>query len=662
MVKTYCRICEAACGLEAQIDGSRVTSLRPDNSHPVSKGFVCAKGTRFAEVATHPSRVIYPMRRNRCDCDQTELERVSWTAAVDETASRIRAIVERHGPHAVGVYFGNPIAFNSLGSLALMAFLDGVRTRNVYSAGSQDCSNKFAGARILYGSPVIHPVPDFARCDLAVVFGSNPLVSQSSFVRLEGGSRVFQDIVDRGGHVVWIDPRRTESAARWGTHLAIRPGADVWLILALLGLFANDAQPQTGVDGLAEILAFAQSVSVDEAAARTGIAAADILSLADRVRAARSTALHMSVGVNQGGYGTLAYVALHALAYATGNFDRAGGWLVHPAAHAFAAGYTKLGPDHSHSSRIGHFPSVMGALPASILADEILEPGDGQIRGMLVIAGDPLLSVPGGNRLREAFSRLEFLACIDMFENRTGAGADVILPVASWLERWDVALTTVPFQTDSLVQIASATVSPPGEARADAQILRDLAIALGSRRGVWKFLGRNIERWLPSPTYGIRGIAPTPGRYFLRHRLCLWDPALGSDADRLRAAPLANADACPGTWRLLSRRRRLGHNSWLHGAHRDGDAEPHAWIGATDLARLGIPGGGDVVITTESGALSIHAKPAAGLARRTVVVPHGIPGLNVNALIPAGPDTIERLSGMAIMTGIPVRLTRTEPN
>ena len=216
VVKTYCRICEAACGLDAEIDGGRVGSLRPDHSHPVSKGFVCAKGTRFAEVATHPSRVIYPMRRTRDAGDRTGLTRISWTAAIDETGARIRAIVERHGPDSLGVYFGNPIAFNSLGSVALMALLDSLRTRNVFSAGSQDYSNKFAGARILYDSPIIQPLPDFARCDLAVVFGSNPLVSQSSFVRLEGGSRVFQAIVDRGGHVVWVDPRRTESATRWG--------------------------------------------------------------------------------------------------------------------------------------------------------------------------------------------------------------------------------------------------------------------------------------------------------------------------------------------------------------------------------------------------------------------------------------------------------------
>jgi len=626
---------------------------------------VCAKGTRFAEVAAHPSRVIYPMRRTRDDGDRTGLTRISWTAAIDEIGARIRAIVERHGPDALGVYFGNPIAFNSLGSVALMALLDSLRTRNVFSAGSQDCSNKFAGARILYGSPIIQPLPDFARCDLAVVFGSNPLVSQSSFVRLEGGSRVFQAIVDRGGHVVWVDPRRTESATRWGDHLAIRPGTDVWLILVLLGLFADDTQPYARVEGLPNILALARSVSIVEAATRTGIAAEDILALADRIRTARRTALHMSVGVNQGGFGTLAYVALHALAYATGNFDRAGGMLVHPAAHAFAAGYAKLRLGRSRSSRIGDFPSVMGALPASILADEILAPGDGQIRAMLVIAGDPLQSVPGGERLRKAFSRLEFLGCVDMFENDTGAGADIILPSASWLERWDVALTTIPFQTDSLVQMTGAVAPAPGEARNDARILADLAIALGSRRKMWTLLrgtlGQKIGRWLPAPTYGIRGMTPHPGRYFLRHRLRLWDGDLTADAERLRATPLPNDEAWPGRWRLLSRRRRLGHNGWLHGARRDGDAEPHALIGADDLAGLGLPKGGGVVISSAAGSLSILAKPRQGLSPRTVVVPHGVPGVNVNALIPAGPDTIERLSGMAMMTGIPVHVTRAEP-
>ncbi|MFN7950220.1 MAG: molybdopterin-dependent oxidoreductase [bacterium] len=660
-VRTYCRICEAACGLLVECDERGTPHrIRPDKDHPTSRGFACAKGTRFLEVATHPERLRHPLLR----APDGRLSAVAWPDALAAVGRSLRPILDQHGPNAIGVYFGNPLAFNALGSFALLGFLRALDSRNVFSAGSQDCNNKFAAAKVLHGSPMIHPIPDLASTELAVMFGSNPMVSQASFVHLEGGSLVFDEIVARGGEVIWIDPRRTESAARCGRHLAIRPGTDVWLILALLHALAQRAPAKRLLDsrvtGLDELLTAAADVPIERAAARTGIPADAIGALIERIAAAKSTAFHLSVGVNQSGFGTLACAALQALAFVTGNLDRAGGSLFHPAGVAMAKAYRAAGLDRELWSRIGRFPSVMGTLPGGILADEILTAGPEQIRAMIVIAGNPVTSIPGGERLAQAFRQLDYLVCVDHFENDTGRLANVLLPSASWLERWDFATTTVPFQRTPLVQVAGAALPPPGEARNDAVILSDLALSLGLTRRPSYAARLAQSRFLPRPRYGLPGLKPRPGKYLGRGPLTpgrqvrFWDPSFTDDLERLEQAspPLADDEFV-----LVSRRRRLGHNSWIHGATRDGDPERVAWLAPADLAALGLVDGDAIALETAAGRLTLEARAQDGLATRTVVVPHGIPGANVNALIPSGPDAIEWLSGQHVMTAIAVRVT-----
>jgi anaerobic selenocysteine-containing dehydrogenase len=642
--KTYCRVCEAACGLEVDFDASGTPfRIRPDREHPVSAGYACAKGTRFLEVARHPERVLVPRVDGRD---------VSWDDAIATAARRIDAVRQKYGPHAVGLYFGNPIAFNAFGLVALLAFTKSLGTRNVFSASSQDCNNKFAGARIVHGSTSIHPVPDFERCDLAIVLGSNPFVSQSSFVHLPRGATVFDRIRSRGGDVVWIDPRRTESARRGGTHLAIRPGTDLWLLLALLGRLGPHApRERTNVEGFAELLALARTISIDEAATRTGLAAADIVALADRIAKADRCAMHMSVGVNQGGFGTMAYVVMQALVWATGNYDREGGSIVHPMADVLARLFAAGGLDPDNTSRIGDFGAVLGTVPGGVLADEILEPGEGRIRALVVVAGDPLRSIPGESRIDRALASLDTLVTIDMFANATGRRADVVLPATSWPERWDLAATTLTFQTHALVQTAGPVMRPVGAARHDARILGDLAIALGSKNPLWRLTRLPLER-MPSPKFGFRGLRPRPGKRLRKHGLRLWHASFPAEVDRLRSVAIPDADA----FTLICRRRRLGHNGWLHGGVRDGNSESAAWMNARDMAELAVKDGELVEIDTGAAAITVAVRADEGLAVRTIVLPHGLPEHNVNAMIPSGAAAIERLSGQHTMTGIPARV------
>jgi formate dehydrogenase len=462
----------------------------------------------------------------------------------------------------------------------------------------------------------------------------------------------------------------------------------VFLLLALLDELCDRYQPDLRTEGLETLLELAAEYPVEHAARLSGIEPARIRELAATLRQVQRATFHMSVGVNQGPFGTLCYIALQALAHLTGNLDRQGGLLFHPLAVWLAEIGRHLGLSRSQcSSRIGSCNNVLMSLPAGILADEILTPGAERIRALIVVSGNPLKSVPGGDRLRDAFRKLDCLVAVDLFQNTTGREADVLLPTTSWLERWDVATTTVTFQQAPLIQYAGAIQPPPGEVRSETRILADLSRALGRPLGRWRAL---TWLWGHAPwdaaltalshlvslparlrfrsVQGLLAPTPKPGRYLGRgprtpgHRIRFWHPDLEGEQERLRAyaaslqTPPRQADS-PMTLTLICRRRRLGHNSWLHGASPNGEAEDVAWFAPSDLAALGLPHGGTVRLQTASASLQIDAVPLEEVTAGVVVVPHGLPNANVNALIPSGVEMLEPLSGQHRLTGIPVQVS-----
>ncbi len=654
--RTFCRICEAVCGLEAVTGPDGAVRLLPDRAHPVSQGYACGKGLTFGEVARGPTRLRRPLKRG---------QPVSWEDAYAEVSRTVRPVLARHGPHAVGIYFGNPVAFNTLAAPAVFGLQRRLGTRNVFSAISQDCGNKFAGARLVHGSPAVHPLPDFEHCDLALLFGTNPFVSQGSFVHLGDGARVFDRLVARGAEVLWVDPLRHESARRWGTHVPVRPGGDVWLLLALLALLAPE-RPEDGphVAGLVRLVGLARSVPLAEAARLSGLSVEALFALAAKLRAAKRVALHMSVGVNQGRFGTLCYVLLHALAYVTGNLDREGGSLFHPFARAAGQLARLAGVDaRGQRSRVGGFGTVMDTLPGAILAEEMSREGEERIRVLICIGGSPAKSIPGSAAFERALNRLESLVCVDVFESALTARADVVLPATSWLERWDFASTALVLQTGSLLPMAGPVMAPLGEARSDARIVAELSVALGrpllGAAAVTRFLAsRPWDRWLGAVAravgHGLPSPAPRPGRYLEKGtlhadgKLHLWDEALEPERARLQSAA---AEPEPPLL-LIGRRRRLGHNSWLHGPR---EAQV-AWVSPEQLARLGLASGDRARLVCAEQSLEVTVESNDSVSLGTVVLPHGLTGPNVNALLPGGPAFAEPLSGQHWMTGIPVSI------
>ncbi|MEO0605849.1 MAG: molybdopterin-dependent oxidoreductase, partial [Myxococcota bacterium] len=327
---TFCRICEAHCGLLVTTEDDRVVAVRSDRQHPVSRGYVCAKGTAAGDVHHDTERLDTPLQRI-----DGRLVPVSWETALREIGRRVRELRARHGDRSIAAYTGNPTFFNAGATLWSSAFLEALGSPNLYASHSVDVNNKFHVATAMYGRSLVQPVPDLPRTNYFVCLGSNPFVSQMSVVQAPHATQALKDIEARGGKVVIVDPRRTETAQRVGEHLAIRPGTDAVLLLAMLHTLVEDglapevvARLEAVAEGLDTLLEVARPWSPDRAADLTGLDADRIARLARDLRDADGGALYMSTGVNLGPFGSICAWLVQALNLVTGQIDRAGGLLV----------------------------------------------------------------------------------------------------------------------------------------------------------------------------------------------------------------------------------------------------------------------------------------------------------------------------------------------
>ena len=414
---TYCRVCEPLCGMVATVTDGELTQVRPDPDHPLSAGFACPKGIAMAEVQNDPDRLLHPMRRK----PDGSFERVTWPEALDEIGERLGAIRERHGGSAIGWYMGNPGAFSYSHPLWVKGFLDAIGSPHSYTASSQDVSNRFAASWFLYGSPFLVPIPDLERTDFLLVVGANPLVSHGSVLSAPRIKDQLHAITARGGRVVVVDPRRSETARAF-EHVAIDPDGDAWMLLSMLEvIFAEGLEDRRAIQrqstGIEALRRLAAAHPPEQTAARSGVDARTVRALARELATAERAAVYGRTGSCLGHNGTLVAFLLDALNVVTGNLDREGGAMFGDppidfnriAQMAGLATYSKV------RSRVGDLPEVLGSLPASVMAKEMTTPGEGQIRAMFFSAGNPVLSVPNGDELVAAMDELELSVSIDLY-------------------------------------------------------------------------------------------------------------------------------------------------------------------------------------------------------------------------------------------------------
>ena len=481
-----CPLCEATCGLEIEIRGGSVKRIRGDRDDVFSKGFICPKGSTLKQLYEDPDRLRTPVVRRGVDPDGAPVfEEVDWDEAFAVVAQKLAAVRSAHGNEAIGVYLGNPNAHNLAWNTHARVFLQALGSRSMFSASTVDQMPRHVASGYLYGNGMRMPVPDLDRTDLLVLLGTNPFVSNGSICTAPDYPGRIEAVRERGGRVVVIDPSRTRTAQAADQHIAIRPGTDAVLLAAIAHRLIATDQVSVGrvaglVDGLGELRDAVEPFSPAFASVVTGIDADVIDALADEIAAARSAAVHGRIGTTTVEFGTLTTWLIDVIAILTGNLDEPGGSMF-PRSAVERVRPERQGRPYRVGrwrSRVNENPEIQGELPAGDLPVEILEPGEGQLKMMVTVAGNPVLSCPDSEQMDAAFAALDAMISIDIYLNETTRHADVILPPASALEKshFDIAFSNLSIRNVANYSPAVIDSEQPAE---DDIIARVALIAMG---------------------------------------------------------------------------------------------------------------------------------------------------------------------------------------
>lgn len=475
-----CPFCEATCGLTLTISDGRVTAARGDRDDVFSAGFICPKGASFGELDNDPDRLTRPLIRR-----DGVLTEGTWDEAYAVITERLGAVIGEHGGASVGVYLGNPNAHTIAGSLYAPLIIRGLGTRQVFSASTLDQMPKHVALGLTFGSPIAFTVPDLDRTDYLLIIGANPLVSNGSLATAADFPGKLRALRKRGGRLTVIDPARTRTAELADRHLAPRPGTDAALLFAIVHVLFEEDLVALGVladhvTGVEQLRALADEFSPEAVAPACGVGADEIRELARELAAAPTAAVYGRMGTSTVEFGTIGSWLVDVINILTGNLDRPGGAMFALGAAAPAPRPPKPGRGFKTgrwASRVSGYPEVLSELPAAALAEEIDTAGEGQIKAMITIAGNPVLSAPDGDRLDRALDRVDFMLSIDPYLNETTRHADVILPPPppARSAHFDVALNNLAVRNN--VRYSSPAL--PTDGRPDEpEILSRIALIL----------------------------------------------------------------------------------------------------------------------------------------------------------------------------------------
>jgi anaerobic selenocysteine-containing dehydrogenase len=685
-----CPLCEATCGLTLTISDGQVTGARGDRDDVFSHGFICPKGASFAELDNDPDRLSRPLVRR-----DGELTEATWDEAYALIADRLGAVIGEHGGSSVGVYLGNPNAHTIAGSLYAPLIIRALRTRHFYSASTLDQMPKHVALGHMFGSPVAYTVPDLDRTDYLVIIGANPLVSNGSLATAADFPGKLRALRKRGGKLTVIDPARTRTAELADRHIAPRPGTDAVLLFAVVHVLFEEGLVAPDLGGVAEHVAglehvreLADGFSPEGVASHCGVPADEIRALARELAAAPTAAVYGRIGTSTVEFGTIGSWLVDVINVLTGNLDRPGGAMfplgaVMPAPRP--AGPGKGFTTGRWHSRVSGYPEALSELPAAALAEEIDTAGDGQIKAMITIAGNPVLSAPDGDRLDRALDSVEFMLSIDPYLNETTRHADVILPPPppSRAGHFDFALNNLAVRNNARYSSPALPLDGrPGE----PEILSRLALILyglghDGDPGLVdaQVIATTLEKETADPNSPVAGrpvdeltamLIEGPGherRLDMMLRLGAYGDAFGAKPDgltlaKLKAAPhgidlgplqpripevlktrsgrielapepliadvarLAESlDRRDDGFVLIGRRHLRSNNSWMHNvpALAGGTNRCTLKIHPDDAAELGLTDTDHASIKGPGGDLVAPIELEPGMRRGVVSLPHG---------------------------------------
>lgn len=679
-----CPLCEALCGLELTLDDTgAVTRVRGDDKDPFSKGFICPKGATLGSLDGDPDRLAEPLVNG---------EATGWDKAFEAVRQGLAGVIERHGRDAVAVYIGNPTAHSIAGPLYVAAIVKALGTRNLFTASTADQMPKHVACGHMFGDPLAIPVPDLDRTDHLLMLGANPLESNGSLASAPDFPGRLKAIQARGGKVTVVDPRRTRTATLADEHLFIRPGTDAFFLMALVHtLFAEDlvASPEHlagRVNGLDDLRAIAVDFAPERVTPVTGIPADVIRRTARELAGAGRAAVYGRIGTCTQAYGTLNSWLVDALNVLTGNLDREGGAMFPRPAHMPVYRRKKPFTTGRWRSRVRGLPEVNGELPVATLADELETPGEGQVRALVTIGGNPALSSPNAARLDRALAGLEFMVSVDPYLNETTRHAHVVLPPPrpAQTPHYDIALTGLavrdyarysppvvplpdgrPSEAMLLARLAMAATGADGDPAALDEMIIASTLAKATALAGSPVHGREpdeLRKMLDSGTsteqrldmmlrlgpYGDGFGADPSGLTLTRLRtehphgldlgalkprldevLCttsgrveLCPSTFAADVDRLHAA--LSAPQNDGTV-LIGRRHLRSNNSWLHNVPElvRGSNTCTLQLNPADAERIGVAAGDTVRVTSRTGTVEAVAEPTDTVMPGVVSLPHG---------------------------------------
>jgi len=700
-----CTLCEAMCGIAIETDGAQILSIKGDDNDPFSKGYICPKAVALKDIHEDPDRLRQPMQRTA-----QGWQPITWKSAFARIEQQIKRIQRAHGRDSVAAYLGNPNVHN-LGSMMFASGLvRALKTRNRFSATSVDQLPHHLVAWKLFGHQLKIGVPDIDHCDFFLMFGANPMASNGSLMTAPGFRHRLKDLQARGGKLVVIDPRRTETAEVANAHHFIRPGTDALLLLAMINrLFATNkvhlGRLAQFTDGVQQVAAYVKPYTATRVAPLTGINAATIEALVDDFCAAEKSVCYGRLGVSVQSFGALSQYLIVLLNILTGRLDARGGLMfTRPAVDMLK----QMGRGHlgKYKTRVRGLPEFGGEFPVATLAEEIVTPGDGQIRALFTLAGNPALSTPNGAQLQVALQQLDFMVSIDYYINETTRYAHIILPPVSPLERDHYDLLFHVLAVRNTVKYAPALFEPPPDSRNDWEIylkltnrlapprgllalaqallpyllrprgMLDVLLRTGPYGGKWRLdKGLSISTLRRHP-HGI-DIGPLQedlprGLVHKNKRIDLAPAFFFADLARIEQTFFAQQDDAAFPLRLIGRRHVRSNNSWLHNSERlvKGKNRCTLMIHPEDAAALKLGNGVMINVESSTGRVSIEAEVTENIMPGVVSIPHGFghngggaclqvaqqhAGVSINDLTDA--REVDALSGNAVLNAVPVRVS-----
>ncbi|MFT4768452.1 MAG: anaerobic selenocysteine-containing dehydrogenase [Glaciecola sp.] len=701
MIQTHyraCHLCEAICGLKIETQGEEILSIKGDPDDPLSRGHICPKAVALQDIHEDPDRLRYPVRRVTGKDGEQEWKEISWEEALDSTAEALMRSYREHGVDSIGVYLGNPSVHN-YGMLTHQNYLfRWLRSKNRFSATSVDQLPHHLTSLWLFGHKSLFPIPDIDRSDYFLMLGANPIASNGSIWTVPDVKKRIKDLTGRGGKLVVIDPRRTETAELASEHLSIVPGSDALFLAALLStIFDEGLSDVKGLSdftsGLDEVASAVAAFTPEHAEKHCGIDASTIRRIAREFAAADAAICYGRMGVSTQIFGGLCQWLIQIINIATGNLDKEGGSMFTlPAVDQVPR--TGPGGFDRHRSRVRDLPEFDRELPASAMAEEITTPGDGQIRVMFTGAGNPVLSTPNGRALDDALSQLDFMVSLDPYINETTRHADIILPPTSPLEHdhYDIAFhinalrNTTRFnppvfepEADKLhdweiftalgERVAAALGEEPKEPVAPHDMI-DVGLQFGPYGKDTKY-DLSLQKLRDNPSgIDLGELKPMlPGRLMTADKKihCATPQALG-DLHRLAST---FGDTPTEALRLIGRRHVRSNNSWMHNYRRlvKGKTRDQLMVHPDDLTALQLKDGGQALLRSRSGEVTVTLLATDAVMPGVVSLPHGYghnrqgirmktaakhAGVSCNDVTDA--NYLDELSGNAAVNGVPVEL------